>query len=77
MLWMMVLRPLVILIGAVSLAAAAVMAALLPRLNTAGTVVMAFVFLIIAFEAVIGLGALVIGVYRPVRHWLAPRPADR
>ncbi len=77
MLWMMVLRPLVILIGLVSLSASALIVMLLPRLNTAGAVVMSFVVFIIALEAAIGIGALVIGVYRPVRHWLAPRPADR
>ena len=77
MMWMMVLRPLMIVIGLVSLAAAGAIVMLLPSLNPAGTTLMAFVLVIIAAEAVIGVGALVIGVYRPIRHWLAPRPLDR
>lgn len=77
MLWMTILRPVVILIGVVSLAAAAVMAQILPRQNSATNVLMILVFLLIALQLVIGVGAIVIGIWRPVRHWLAPRPTDR
>jgi hypothetical protein len=77
MMWMTILRPLVILIGVVSLAAAAVMAAFLPQQNQATNAVMIFVFLIIVMEAAIGISAIVLGVWRPLRHWLAPRPTDR
>jgi hypothetical protein len=77
MMWMTVLRPVVILIGVVSLTAAAVMAAVLPRQNSATNVLMVLVLLLIALELVIGVGAVVIGVWRPLRHWLAPRPTDR
>ena len=77
MLWMTVLRPVMILIGVISLAAAAVMAAIIPQQNSATNVVMILVFLLIAAELVIGVGAVVIGLWRPVRHWLAPRPTDR
>jgi formate hydrogenlyase subunit 3/multisubunit Na+/H+ antiporter MnhD subunit len=77
MMWMTILRPVVILIGVVSLAAAAVMAQIIPRQNGATTVVMVLVFLLIGLELVIGVGAIVIGVWRPVKHWLAPRPTDR
>jgi hypothetical protein len=77
MLWMTILRPLVIFIGVVSLAAAAVMAQILPRQNGGTNVLMLLVFLLIALELLIGVGALVIGVWHPVRHWLAPRNSDR
>jgi hypothetical protein len=77
MMWMTILRPLVIFIGVVSIAAAAVMSQILPRQNGAATVLMFLVFLLIALEAAIGVGALVIGVWHPVRHWLAPRNSDR
>jgi hypothetical protein len=77
MLWMTVLRPVVILIGVVSLTAAAVMAAIIPRQNAPTDVLMILVFLLIAAELVIGVAALVLGVWRPLRHWLAPRITDR
>jgi formate hydrogenlyase subunit 3/multisubunit Na+/H+ antiporter MnhD subunit len=77
MMWMTILRPVVILIGVVSLAAAAVMAQILPRQNGAANVLMLLVFLLIALELVIGVGAIVIGLWRPFRHWIAPRPTDR
>ena len=77
MMWMTILRPVVILIGVVSLAAAAVMAQILPRQNGAANVLMVLVFLLIAAQLVIGVGAIVFGVWRPVKHWLAPRPTDR
>jgi hypothetical protein len=67
----------VILIGVVSLSAAAVMAQFVPRQNTAANALMFCVFLLIALELVIGVGAIVLGVWRPIRHWLAPRPTDR
>jgi formate hydrogenlyase subunit 3/multisubunit Na+/H+ antiporter MnhD subunit len=77
MMWMTILRPVVILIGVVSLAAAAVMAQIIPRQNGAANVLMLMVFLLIAAEFAIGIGALVLGLWRPLRHWLAPRPTDR
>ena len=77
MMWMTILRPVLILIGLVSLAAAAVMAQIIPRQNGATDVLMILVFLLIAAELVIGVGAVVIGIWRPLRHWLAPRPTDR
>ena len=77
MLWMTILRPVVILIGVISLATAAVMAAILPQQNQATNVLMVLVFLLIAAELVIGVGAILIGVWRPVRHWLSPKPTDR
>ena len=77
MMWMTILRPVVILIGVISLAAAAVMAQILPRQNGPADVLMLLVFLLIAAELVIGVGAVVIGLWRPVRHWIAPRPSDR
>jgi formate hydrogenlyase subunit 3/multisubunit Na+/H+ antiporter MnhD subunit len=77
MMWMTILRPVVILIGVVSLAAAAVMAQIIPRQNGAANVLMLLVFLLIAAELVIGVGAIVLGVWRPLRHWLSPRPTDR
>jgi hypothetical protein len=77
MMWVTVLRPLVIIIGVVSLVAAAVMAAFLPQQNLATNAVMIFVFIVIVMEAAIGIGAIVLGVWRPLRHWLAPRPTDR
>lgn len=77
MMWMTILRPVVILIGIVSLTAAAVMAAIIPRQNGATDVLMILVFILIALELVIGVAALVLGVWRPLRHWLAPRPTDR
>jgi hypothetical protein len=77
MMWMTILRPVVVLIGMVSLTAAAVMAQILPRQNGPATVLMLLVFLLIAAELVIGVGAVVIGLWRPVRHWIAPRPTDR
>ena len=77
MMWMTILRPVVILIGIISLSAAAVMAAIIPKQNGAANILMLLVFLLIAAELVIGVGAVVIGVWRPIRHWLAPRPTDR
>ena len=77
MMWMTILRPVVVLIGVISLAAAAVMAQILPRQNGPADVLMLLVFLLIAAELVIGVGALVIGLWHPIRHWLAPRPTDR
>lgn len=77
MMWMTILRPLVIFIGVVSLGAAAVMAQIVPRQNGPANVLMLLVFLLIAAELVIGVGAVVIGLWRPLRHWLAPRPTDR
>ena len=77
MLWMTILRPVVILIGVVSLTAAAVMATIIPRQNNATDIVMILVLLLIVAELVIGVGALVFGLWRPLRHWLAPRPTDR
>lgn len=77
MMWMTVLRPMVILIGVISLSAAAVMAAILPQQNQATNVLMILVFLLIAAELVIGVGAILLGLWRPLRHWLAPRPTDR
>ncbi len=77
MMWMTVMRPLVVLFGLVSLASAALIAALLPVQNAASNAVMIFVFIIIVMEAAIGVGAIVFGVWRPLRHWLAPRPTDR
>ena len=77
MMWMTVLRPLVVFFGVVSLATAAVMAAIIPQQNSATNVVMILVFVLIAAELVIGVGAIVLGVWRPLRHWLAPRPTDR
>ena len=77
MMWMTILRPVVILIGLVSLAAAAVMAQIIPRQNGPADVLMLLVFLLIAAELVIGVGAVVIGLWRPVRHWIAPKPTDR
>ncbi|HWF78490.1 MAG TPA: hypothetical protein VN694_15095 [Caulobacteraceae bacterium] len=77
MMWMTILRPVLILIGVVSLSAAAVMAAIIPKQNGAANVLMLLVFLLIAAELVIGVGAIVLGVWRPIRHWLAPRPTDR
>lgn len=77
MLWMTILRPVVILIGVVSLTAAAVMATIIPRQNSATDIVMILVLLLIVAELVIGVGALVFGLWRPLRHWLAPRPTDR
>ena len=77
MMWITILRPVVVLIGMVSLAAAAVMAQILPRQNGPATVLMLLVFLLIAAELVIGVSAVVIGLWRPVRHWIAPRPTDR
>lgn len=77
MLWMTILRPVVILIGIVSLATAAVLAAILPQQNGPTNVLMMLVLLLIAAELVIGVAAIVLGVWRPLRHWLAPRPTDR
>jgi hypothetical protein len=77
MMWMTILRPVLILIGIVSLSAAAVMAAIIPKQNGAANILMLLVFLLIAAELVIGVGAVVIGVWRPLRHWIAPRPTDR
>lgn len=77
MLWMTILRPVLILIGIVSLTAAAVMASIIPRQNGAANVLMILVLLLIAAELVIGVGAVVIGLWRPVRHWIAPKPTDR
>ncbi|HEY1425505.1 MAG TPA: hypothetical protein VGF50_02430 [Caulobacteraceae bacterium] len=77
MLWMTILRPVVILIGVVSLATAAVLAQVLPRQNGPTTIVMILVLLLIGAELVIGVGAIVFGLWRPLRHWLAPRPTDR
>ena len=77
MMWMTILRPVVILIGVISLAAAAVMAQILPRQNGPADILMLLVFLLIAAELAIGVGAVVIGLWRPVRHWIAPRPSDR
>lgn len=77
MMWMTILRPVLVLIGLVSLAAAAVMAQIIPRQNTASNVLMLLVFLLIAAELAIGVGAVVIGLWRPVRHWIAPKPTDR
>ena len=77
MMWMTILRPLVIVIGVISLAAAAVMAQLIPKQNGAADILMILVFLLIAAELVIGVGAVVIGLWRPVRHWIAPKPTDR
>jgi hypothetical protein len=53
------------------------MAQILPRQNGASDVLMLLVFLLIAAELVIGVGAVVIGLWRPVRHWIAPKPTDR
>ncbi len=77
MMWMTVLRPIMVLIGVVSLTSAAVLAAIIPRQNAAANVLMMFVLLLIAAELVIGVGAIVLGVWRPLRHWLSPRPTDR
>ena len=77
MMWMTILRPVVVIIGVISLTAAAVMAQILPRQNGPANVLMLLVFLLIAAELVIGVGALVLGLWRPLRHWLAPRPTDR
>ncbi len=77
MMWMTILRPVLVLIGVISLAAAAVMAQIIPRQNGASDVLMLLVFLLIAAELVIGVGAVVIGLWRPVRHWIAPKPTDR
>ena len=77
MLWMTILRPVVIFIGVVSLATAAVLAQVLPRQNGPTTILMMLVLLLIAAELVIGVGAIVFGLWRPLRHWLAPRPTDR
>jgi formate hydrogenlyase subunit 3/multisubunit Na+/H+ antiporter MnhD subunit len=77
MMWMTVLRPIVVLIGIVSLTSAAVLASVLPRQNAAANVLMILVLLLIAVELVIGVGAILFGVWRPLKHWLAPRPTDR
>ena len=77
MMWMTIFRPAVILIGVISLAAAAVMAQLIPKQNGAANVLMILVFLLIGLELVIGVGAILFGVWRPIRHWIAPRPTDR
>jgi NADH:ubiquinone oxidoreductase subunit K len=77
MMWMTVLRPIVILIGIVSLTSAAVLALVIPRQNAAANVLMILVVLLIAVELVIGVGAILFGVWRPLKHWLAPRPTDR
>jgi NADH:ubiquinone oxidoreductase subunit K len=53
------------------------MAQILPRQNGAADVLMLLVLLLIAAELVIGVGAIVIGLWRPFRHWIAPRPTDR
>jgi formate hydrogenlyase subunit 3/multisubunit Na+/H+ antiporter MnhD subunit len=77
MLWMTIFRPVVVLIGVVSVAAAAVMAQLIPKQNGAADLLMILVFLLIGLELVIGVAAILFGVWRPIRHWLAPRPTDR
>jgi formate hydrogenlyase subunit 3/multisubunit Na+/H+ antiporter MnhD subunit len=77
MMWMTILRPLVIVIGVISLAAAAVMAQLIPKQNGAADILMILVFLLIGLELLIGVGAILYGVWHPIRHWLAPRPTDR
>jgi hypothetical protein len=77
MMWMTVLRPIVVLIGIVSLTSAAVLALVIPRQNAAANVLMILVVLLIAVELVIGVGAILFGVWRPLKHWLAPRPTDR
>jgi peptidoglycan/LPS O-acetylase OafA/YrhL len=75
--WMTILRPLVILVGVISLAAAAVMAQIIPKQNSAADALMIWVFLLIGLELLIGVGAILYGVWHPLRRWIAPRPTDR
>jgi hypothetical protein len=77
MMWMTIFRPVVVLIGVVSVAAAAVMAQLIPKQNGAADLLMILVFLLIGLELVIGVAAILYGVWHPIRHWLAPRATDR
>ena len=75
MMWMTIFRPVVVLIGVVSVAAAAVMAQIIPHQNGATTVLMILVFLLIGLELVIGVGAIVIGP--EARRLALDRPASR
>jgi hypothetical protein len=73
--WMMVSRPLVILFGVLTAAAAALVAAQLPPTNAASDTLMYFVFIVMACQAVMGVGCIVAGVWGPMHRWLEHRAA--
>jgi len=73
--WMVVSRPLVILVGLLSTLSAAVVAAL-PATNVFSDSLMYWVFLVMAMETVVGVGALVAGLWGPVAR-LVQRPSAR
>ena len=73
--WMMVSRPLVILFGALTTAAAAFVTAQLPPTNAASDTLMYLVFIIMGCQAVMGIGCIVAGVWGPVHRWLEARAA--
>jgi len=70
---MVVARPLVILMGLFALLPAVLVAALQPT-NFASDTLMYWVFVVIAIEAVMGVGCLIAGVWGPLARWFGGRP---
>jgi len=71
--WSMMWRPLA-MVGAGAPAALAVGLANV-RDNPFATLVMSWVLLVLAFEAVVGVGLIIYGVWRPVHRWADAKAA--
>lgn len=74
--WMMVLRVAVVLTGLVGASIAGLVTTLVSLNPPASNTLMALVFLIMAVQAVVSIGLIVFGIYRPIREWLAERAAQ-
>jgi phosphotransferase system glucose/maltose/N-acetylglucosamine-specific IIC component len=75
--WMMVFRPLVILLGVVFAALSALVTAAISLNPLASNTAAATVFLMMAMQAVIAVGCIVYGVWAPIAHWMEERSARR
>jgi len=74
---MMVSRILVVIVGIVGASIAGLVTSVISLNPPASNTLMAWVFLMMAFQALVSVALIVFGVYKPIRDWLEARAAER
>ena len=74
---MMVPRPLILLLGALNVGGAAIVTTMVEPGNAASTTLMYIVFVFMALQAAVGVGAIVAGLWGPAHRLFGLRPGKQ